>query len=106
MKRVLQILITSIISMLFLSVAVHIDAHLHHHNSESSLCNIDSDSQKHHSFSHQCEKCLNKIQRICISTSFDLSIDEKISAHTTSSTIIYDKSIIYDLHSRPPPNLS
>lgn len=92
--------------MLFLSVAVHIDAHLHHHNSESSLCSIDSDIHNHHSFSHQCEKCLNKIQRICNSTNFDLSIDEKIIAHITSNTIIYVKSIIYDLHSRPPPNLS
>ena len=106
MKSVLQILITSVLSMLFLSVIVHIDAHSHHHSSESSLCNIDSDSQNHHSFSHQCEKCLNKIQRICISTNFDLSIDEKISAHITSNTITYVKSIIYDLHSHPPPQLS
>ena len=101
-----QILIKCGLSLLFLSAIVHIETHLHQHSSESSFCDVDSDSQNHHLLSHQCEKCLNKNQRICISTISDLSIDERISAHITSNTIIYVKSIIYDLHSRPPPNLS
>ena len=106
MKRILQFLIRCGLSLLFLSGIVHVDTHLHQHTSETSLYDIDNDSQNHHLFSHQCEECLNKNQRICISTTSDLSIDERISAHISSNTVIYVKTIIYDLHSRPPPNLS
>jgi len=105
-KRILQFLIRCGLSLLFLSGIVFVETHLHQHTSETSLYDIDNDSQNRHLFSHQCKECLNKNQRICISTIFDLSIDKKISVHVTSNTIIYVKSIIYDLHSHPPPKLS
>ena len=104
-KNLLKILVTYNLSALFITAIVHIDIHPDQYNSGYSICDIDCENQIHHSISHQCEKCLHKHHRIGTLIKFDFSIDEKTSDFVISNDIIYVKSIIYDLHSRPPPNL-
>ena len=60
MNRMLKTFIAYGLSFLFLSAVFHVDHHHQDHHDGYSICDISCDDAKHHSISHQCEKCLNK----------------------------------------------
>ena len=105
MKLLLKNIITCGLSLLLITSIFHVDHHVHEHQDGYSICGISCDDEKHHSINHQCEKCLNKNQRLYLITEIDFSIDQKTTEYYNTKNIIYVKSIIFDLHSRPPPSL-
>jgi len=100
----LKTFITYGLSILFLSATLHIDLH-HEHYDGYSICDIDCDDEKHHSINHQCEKCLNKNNRLLIQRSNDLSLNrDGLLLCSSYESVKYSYSH-FNLYSRPPPSL-
>ena len=72
MNRMLKTFIAYGLSFLFLSAVFHVDYHYQDHHDGYSICDINCDDEKHHSISHQCEKCLNKNNRLIVQECIDL----------------------------------
>ena len=100
----LKSFISSALSIMLLSATLHVDLG-HEHYDGYSICNIDCDDEKHHSISHQCEKCLNKTNRLIVQEFIELSSNEYRTALYSSNEIFEDKIIYFNLYSRPPPSL-
>ena len=105
MNRILKIIISCGLSFLFLSTVFHVDYHYQDHHDGYSICDIGCDDKKHHSISHQCEKCLNKNNKQIVQEFIDLSYN-KYNRALYSSTENFNKTFtIFSLYSRPPPSL-
>ena len=92
-----------LLSILFLSGSLHFDQDVHSHTNEHNICNVDCKNEHHHSMSHQCEKCLIKINNLIFAPA-----DKFYSNFQDILYIInYDNHIkdylIFNLYSRPPP---
>ena len=64
MNKMLKTFISCGLSFLFMSATFHVDLHYQDNYDGYSICDISCDEEKHHSISHQCEKCLNKTNRL------------------------------------------
>ena len=104
-KTILKNIITYGLSLLLVATIVHIDYHVDEHQDGYSICDINCIDDNHHFNNHQCQKCLNKNQRLYLLKEIDFSINQKTTEYYNTKKVIYVKSIIFDLHSRPPPSL-
>ena len=100
----LKNIITSILSLLLLATIFHVDHHIGEHQGAYTICDISCDDAKHHATNHKCQKCLNKNQKLHSKKEIDNLINQKKIRYRTVKNIIYVKSIIFDLNSRPPPS--
>ena len=96
---------TSILSLFLLATIVHVDRHMGEHQGGYTICDISCDDEKHHVTNHQCQKCLNKNQKLHSIKEIDNSINQRKIRYRIVKNIIYVKSITFDLNSRPPPSL-
>ena len=103
MNRMLKTFIIYGLSFLFLSAAFHVELYHQDHQDGYSICDINCDDEKHHSISHQCEKCLNKTNRLIAQEFIELSSNEYRTALYSSNENFEDKIIPFSLYSRPPP---
>ena len=101
----LKNIITSILSLLLLATIFHVDHHIGEHQGAYTICDISCDDEKHHATNHKCQKCLNKNQNLHSKKEIDNLINQRKIRYRTVKNIIYVKSIIFDLNSRPPPSL-
>ena len=60
MKNILKVLLSSGLSFLLLSSALHIDSYNHNFTEGYSFCEINCDNEEHHFSIHQCEQCIVK----------------------------------------------
>ena len=105
MNKMLKTFISYGLSLLFMSASFHVDLHYQDNYDGYSICDISCDEEKHHSISHQCEKCLNKTNRFISQEFIELSSNEYRTALYSSNEIFEDKIIYFNLYSRPPPSL-
>ena len=95
----------SILSLFLLVTTLHVDYHVRELQEGYGLCNISCNDEKHHLINHNCQNCLNKIQRLHSVKEIDNSINQRKIRYRIVKNIIDVKSIIFDLNSRPPPSL-
>ena len=105
MNKMLKTFISYGLSFLFMSASFHVDLHYQDNYDGYSICDISCDEEKHHSISHQCEKCLNKTNRLIAQEFIELSSNEYRTALYSSNEIFEDEIIPFNLYSRPPPSL-
>tara|TARA_B100000941_G_C28201856_1_gene397256 strand:- start:129 stop:440 length:312 start_codon:yes stop_codon:yes gene_type:complete len=96
---------TFALSLFLLATIIHVDNHMREHQDGYIICDISCDDEKNHATNHKCQKCLNNNQKILSIKEIDDSIDERKIRYCIVKNIIDFKSIIFDLNSRPPPNL-
>lgn len=106
MKTILKNIIIYGLSLLIVATTFHIDYHVDEHQDGYNICDISCNDERHHSINHQCQKCLNKNQRLYFLTGHNLLINQRTVNYYIIRKINYDNSIIFDLHSRPPPSLT
>ena len=97
---------TSILSLFLLASIIHVDHYVGEHQDGYTICDISCDNEKHHWVNHQCQKCLNKNQKLVSIKDIDNSIIQKKIRYSIVKNTIDVKSIIFDLNSRPPPSLT
>ena len=105
MNKMLKTFISYGLSLLFMSASFHVDLHYQDNYDGYSICDISCDEEKHHSISHQCEKCLNKTNRFISQEFIELSSNEYRTVLYSSNENIENKIIPFNLYSRPPPSL-
>lgn len=104
MKKSINKFISYGLSLLFFCAIFHLDHHpTHEHPSGYSICNIGCEDIEHHSFSHQCERCLSKTQRFVGIKLFNLSLHNNSKPFHNPEEIVYSKLINFNLNSRAPP---
>ena len=91
------------LSFLFISATFHADLYNQDNHDGYSICDISCDEEKHHSIPHQCEKCLNKTNRLIAQEFIELSSNEYQTALYSSNENFEDKIIPFSLYSRHPP---
>ena len=96
---------TYALSVLLLATIIHIDSHLHEYQDGYTICEVSCYDENHHLVNHQCQKCLNKNQKLHSIKEIDNSINQRKIRYCIVKNIIDIKSIIFDLNSRPPPSL-
>ena len=102
----LKNLTTSILLLFLLASIIHVDHYVGEHQDGYTICDISCDNEKHHWVNHQCQKCLNKNQKLVSIKDIDNSIIQKKIRYSIVKNTIDVKSIIFDLNSRPPPSLT
>ena len=105
MKTILKNIITYGLSLLVVATIIHIDHHVDEYQDGYSICDISCDDEKHHSISHQCEKCLNKNNRLVVQEFIDLPYNKYKRALYSLNENFNETFIIFSLYSRPPPSL-
>ena len=105
MNRMLKTFIAYGLSFLFLSTVFHVDHHHQDHHDGYSICDISCDDDKHHSISHQCEKCLNKNNRLIVQEFIDLPYNKYKRSLYSLNESFNETFTIFSLYSRPPPSL-
>ncbi len=101
----LKTFITYGLSLLFLLTTFHVDIYHHDHHDGYSICEIGCDDEKHHSLSHDCEKCLNKNNRLIVQECIELCYDSyEVSLYSLDENL-KDSFLNFNLYSRPPPSL-
>tara|TARA_Y100000768_G_scaffold351010_1_gene301594 strand:+ start:241 stop:552 length:312 start_codon:yes stop_codon:yes gene_type:complete len=95
----------SIFSLFLLVTTFHVDYHVRELKEGYGLCDISCNDEKHHLINHNCQNCLNKIQRLHSVKEIDNSINQRKIRHLIVKNEIDVKSIVFDLNSRPPPSL-
>jgi len=105
MSKMLKSFITYGLSILLLSATLHVDLGHHDHYDGYSICDIDCDDEKHHSIDHQCERCLNKTNRMIVQECIDFSLDDHGELVYSLNERFNLCSIPYFSYSRPPPSL-
>tara|TARA_Y100000590_G_scaffold359370_1_gene415194 strand:- start:3 stop:323 length:321 start_codon:yes stop_codon:yes gene_type:complete len=103
--KILKNITTSILSLFLLATIFHVDHHIGEHQGGYTICDISCDNEKHHLVNHQCQKCLNKNQKLNSIKEIDNLINQRKTRYRIVKNIIDVKSIIFDLNSRPPPSL-
>ena len=100
MKNILIILLSS----LLIGNLLHFDSH--HDSTEGYFfCSVDCDDNKHHSFHHNCEKCLNKNIKTLIKKPIEIASTQLESLNHIFNQDLNYKKIIFNLYSRPPPDI-
>ena len=103
MNKMLKTFISCGLSFLFMSATFHVDLHYQDNYDGYSICDISCDEEKHHSISHQCEKCLNKTNRLIAQEFIELSSNEYRTALYSSNENFEDKIIPCLLYTSPSP---
>jgi len=104
MNIMLKTFIAYGLSFLFFSAAFHVD-HYHSLHDGYSICDISCDDEKHHFISYQCEKCLNKNNRLIIQECINLLYNEYQTGFFSINASFNQTFIPFNLYSRPPPSL-
>ena len=104
MNSMLKTFIAYGLSFLFFSAAFHVD-HYHSLHDGYSICDISCDDEKHHFISYQCEKCLNKNNRLIIQECINFLYNEYKTAFFSINASFNETFIPFNLYSRPPPSL-
>ena len=104
MNKMLKLFISYGLSIIILSVTLHVDLH-HEHYDGYSICEIDCDDEKHYSINHQCERCLNKTNRLIVQECIDFSLDEHGTLIYSLNEKFNNSPKPYSIYSRPPPSL-
>ncbi len=94
----------STLSLFLLMTIFHVDHHMGEHQGGYTICDISCEDEKHYLNNHQCQKCLNKNQKLHSLNEIDNSINQRKIRYRIVKNIIDVKSIIFDLNSRPPPS--
>ena len=94
------------LSLFLLASIIHVDHYVGEHQDGYNICDISCDNEKHHWVNHQCQKCLNKNQKLVSIKDIDNSINQRKIRYSIVKNTIDVKSIIFDLNSRPPPSLT
>ena len=97
---------TSILSLFLLASIIHVDHYVGEYQDGYTICDIICENEKHHLVNHQCQKCLNKNQKLHSLYEIDNSINQRKIRYSIVKNTIDVKSIIFDLNSRPPPSLT
>ena len=97
---------TYALSVLLLATIIHIDSHLHEYQDGYTICEVSCDDENHNLNNHQCQKCLNKNQKLHSLYEIDNSINQRKIRYSIVKNTIDVKLIIFDLNSRPPPSLT
>jgi hypothetical protein len=106
MKKSINKFISIGISLLFFCAIFHSDHHpAHEHPSGYNICNIGCGEIEHHSYSHQCEKCLIKTQRYVSINLFELTLHNNSTLFDNSKDIVSSKLINFNSNNRGPPNI-
>ena len=103
-KLFMKNIITYGLSILLMASLVHVDYHADVEQDGYNICKIGCEEQKHHSISHQCQKCLNNNQRLYFLTENEFSFNQNSTIYYSKIDIVYLESIIFDLRTRPPPS--
>ena len=106
MKNFLNNIITFGLSCILIDAVLHIEYHIDKHEGGYNICKIGCEEKKHHSINHQCQKCLNKNQKLYFLEQNSDFFTLNVNAYYTITGIIYAEPIIFDLHIRPPPSLT
>ena len=106
MKKSINIFISTGLSLLLFCAIFHLDHHpVHEHLIGYNICNVGCDDIEHHSYSHQCEKCLIKTQRYVGINLFELSLHNNSTPFDNPEDIIFSKLINFNSNNRGPPNI-
>ena len=97
---------TYALSVLLLATIIHFDSHLHEYQDGYTICEVSCDDENHNLNNHQCQKWLNKNQKLHSLYEIDNSINQRKIRYSIVKNTIDVKSIIFDLNSRPPPSLT
>ena len=104
MKKSINKFILTGIALLFFSSFFHLDhTPAHEHQNGYNICNIGCKDIEHHSYSHQCEKCLSKTQRYVGVNLFDLSLHSNSTPFDNPKDITFSKFINFNSNKRAPP---
>ncbi len=103
MKNILKVLLTSGLSFLLLSSAIHIDSHNLNFTDGYSICKINCDDEGHHFSYHKCEKCIVKKTQADRKECFEITYPNNLQFYVYCN-INKNKTVInHSLYSRPPP---
>ena len=106
MKKSTNKFISTGLSLLLFCAIFHLDHHRVHEDSIGyNICNVGCDDIEHHSYSHQCEKCLIKTQRYVGINLFELLIHNSSTPFDNPEDIIFSKLIKFNPNNRGPPNI-
>jgi len=101
----LRTLLTGGLIFLLFGGILHVDQYHQDPDSGYGICDIGCDEEKHHSMTHQCEKCLNKNSRLAIKEKNDLSYNSNSLSQWFSNQNFRNYFLNFSLYSRPPPSL-
>ena len=104
MKSFLKSFISFGLSFQMVSLTLHIDMHNEYYDGYN-ICNIDCNDQKHHSINHQCEKCLNKTNRMFVQELVQFSFKKYGIFIYSLKEKFGDSPNPFNLYSRPPPSI-
>jgi hypothetical protein len=97
-------IIKFILSFIFLSTTIQINSH-HHDHRGNGLCNIDCNNDEHRSHIHKCEKWKIKNSELFYSENVKFSINESNTSTLSLDENTNNFAVIFELYSRPPPNV-
>ena len=93
------------LTILLLVGVLHVDHYDYSHSNGHSICNTGCSDNDHHSFNHECGKCLTNNNKLiepqCKESTFSPSL---LSLNNLNENINYTL-VYFSLYSRPPPNL-
>ena len=101
MKKTLAI----VLSVLFVANLLHVEKHNQHSTNGYFFCSENCDNKNHFSLSHDCLKCLHKINKLVNQTTFQSLIKENKSSSYSFQDESHNKDLPIDLFSRPPPDI-
>tara|TARA_B100000965_G_C19303206_1_gene631065 strand:+ start:255 stop:563 length:309 start_codon:yes stop_codon:yes gene_type:complete len=101
MKKTLSI----VLSVLFVANLWHVENHNQHSTSGYFFCSENCNNENHFSISHNCQKCLNKNNRLISQTAFQHLIKEYKNSFYSFQDKSHNKDLPIDLFSRPPPDI-
>ena len=101
----LRTILTGKLIFLLLGAALHVDQHYQDPNAGYGICDIGCDKGKHHSISHQCEKCLNNNVSSFIKENNDLLYNSSSFSQFFSNQKFRNYFLNFSTYSRPPPSL-
>ena len=105
MKNILKFLLSSGLSFLLLSSAIHIDSNNLNSTDGYSICEINCDDEGHYFSYHRCEKCAVKQTQFHRQECFKITYPNNLQFYVYYN-INKNKTVInYSLYSRPPPQI-
>jgi len=103
MNNILKLFLTSGLSLLLLSSALHIDLHNHDSTDEYNICAINCDDEGHHFSYHTCGECIVEKNQILKKECFEITFPNHKQFYVTYYSNFNKTVDNYDLYSRPPP---
>tara|TARA_A100000164_G_scaffold233765_1_gene207506 strand:+ start:67 stop:408 length:342 start_codon:yes stop_codon:yes gene_type:complete len=103
-KKTIKILASSALAFSIVCGVLHLDHYSHHEHDGYSVCKIGCDDGHHHSFSHQCDKCLiNESDNPIFEEYSKIFFNQKKGNFFNLNIRVKSTITDYTLYSRPPP---